>query len=173
MQMLYIWILAAVVFGVLEGITAQLVSIWFVLGAVAAAVAAACGGAVWLQGVLFVAVSVVALLATKPLVKKYLRPRIQATNADRCVGRTGVVLEDIDNLAATGQVRVCGSVWSARSTDGVPIAAGTTVVVDRNGRMVGEPILGGIDNEAQMKALQALIDEALMNDMDMMKKDGM
>ena len=64
MQMLYIWILAAVVFGVLEGITAQLVSIWFVLGAVAAAVAAACGGAVWLQGVLFVAVSVVALLAT-------------------------------------------------------------------------------------------------------------
>ena len=54
MQMLYIWILAAVVFGVLEGITAQLVSIWFVLGAVAAAVAAACGGAVWLQGVLFV-----------------------------------------------------------------------------------------------------------------------
>ena len=125
MQMLYIWILAAVVFGVLEGITAQLVSIWFVLGAVAAAVAAACGG------VLFVAVSVVALLATKPLVKKYLRPRIQATNADRCVGRTGVVLEDIDNLAATGQVRVCGSVWSARSTDGAPIAAGTTVVVDR------------------------------------------
>ena len=119
MQMLYIWILAAVVFGVLEGITAQLVSIWFVLGAVAAAVAAACGGAVWLQGVLFVAVSVVALLVTKPLVKKYLRPRIQATNADRCVGRTGVVLEDIDNLAAT------------RSTDGVPIAAGTTVVVDR------------------------------------------
>ena len=100
MQMLYIWILAAVVFGVLEGITAQLVSIWFVL-------------------------------ATKPLVKKYLRPRIQATNADRCVGRTGVVLEDIDNLAATGQVRVCGSVWSARSTDGAPIAAGTTVVVDR------------------------------------------
>ena len=71
------------------------------------------------------------LLATKPLVKKYLRPRIQATNADRCVGRTGVVLEDIDNLAATGQVRVCGSVWSARSTDGAPIAAGTTVVVDR------------------------------------------
>ena len=126
MQMLYIWILAAVVFGVLEGITAQLVSIWFVLGAVAAAVAAACGGAVWLQGVLFVAV-----LATKPLVKKYLRPRIQATNADRCVGRTGVVLEDIDNLAAAGQVRVCGSVWSARSTDGAPIAAGTTVVVDR------------------------------------------
>lgn len=131
MQMLYIWIIAAVVFGVLEGIAAQLVSIWFVLGAVAAAVAAACGGALWLQCVLFAAVSVLALLATKPLVKKYLRPRIQATNADRCVGQAGVVLEDIDNLAATGQIKVCGSVWSARSTDGAPIAAGATVVVER------------------------------------------
>lgn len=48
----------------------------------------------------------------------------------------------------------------------------TTVVVDRSGRVVGgQAILGGINNEAQMKALQALIDEALMNDM--MKKDGM
>ena len=47
----------------------------------------------------------------------------------------------------------------------------TTVVVDRNGRLVGEPILGSINNEAQMKALQALIDEVLAKDM-MMKPDG-
>lgn len=131
MKLLYIWILAAVAFGVLEGITAQLVSIWFVLGAVAAAVAAACGGGLWLQVVLFAAVSVAALLITKPLVKKYLRPRMQRTNADRCVGQTGVVLQPIDNLAATGQVKVCGSVWTARSTDGAPIAAGETVTVER------------------------------------------
>ena len=55
----------------------------------------------------------------------------------------------------------------------------TTVVVDRNGRMIGEPILGGINNEAQMKALQDLIDETLARDMAtldkdmMMKPDGM
>ena len=55
----------------------------------------------------------------------------------------------------------------------------TTVVVDRNGRMIGEPILGGINNEAQMKALQVIIDEALARDMAtldkdmMMKPDGM
>ena len=48
----------------------------------------------------------------------------------------------------------------------------TTVVVDRNGRMVGEPILGGINNEAQMKTLQSLIDQTLMKDMEMMNKDG-
>ena len=49
----------------------------------------------------------------------------------------------------------------------------TTVVVDRNGRMVGEPILGGINNEAQMKALQDLIDETLARDMATLDKDMM
>ena len=49
----------------------------------------------------------------------------------------------------------------------------TTVVVDRNGRMVGEPILGGINNEGQMKVLQDLIDEALARDMATLDKDMM
>lgn len=49
----------------------------------------------------------------------------------------------------------------------------TTVVVDRNGRMVGEPILGGINNESQMKALQDLIDETLARDMAALDKDMM
>ena len=47
----------------------------------------------------------------------------------------------------------------------------TTVVVDRNGRIMGEPILGGINNESQMKALQAIIDEVLARDMAMLDKD--
>ena len=47
----------------------------------------------------------------------------------------------------------------------------TTVVVDRNGNVVGEAILGGINNEAQMKALQTLIDETLARDVAMMDKD--
>ena len=49
----------------------------------------------------------------------------------------------------------------------------TTVVVDRNGRMIGEPILGGINNEAQMKALQVIIDEVLARDMATLDKDMM
>ena len=49
----------------------------------------------------------------------------------------------------------------------------TTVVVDRNGRMIGEPILGGINNEAQMKMLQDLIDETLARDMATLDKDMM
>ncbi len=49
----------------------------------------------------------------------------------------------------------------------------TTVVVDRSGNVVGEAILGGINNEAQMKALQSIIDEVLMKDMEMMKKGDM
>ena len=48
----------------------------------------------------------------------------------------------------------------------------TTVVVDRSGNVVGEAILGGINNEAQMKTLQSLIDQTLMKDMEMMNQDG-
>ena len=47
------------------------------------------------------------------------------------------------------------------------------MVVDRSGRMIGEPILGGINNEAQMKALQTIIDEVLARDVAMLDKDMM
>ena len=49
----------------------------------------------------------------------------------------------------------------------------TTVVVDRNGNIVGEAILGGINNETQMKVLQDLIDETLARDMATLDKDMM
>ena len=68
-----IWIIAIVVFGVAEAMTAGLVSIWFVIGSVAGLIAAACGGAVWLQVVLFFVVSIAALLITRPLVKRLSR----------------------------------------------------------------------------------------------------
>lgn len=49
----------------------------------------------------------------------------------------------------------------------------TTMVVDRNGNIVGEAILGGINNETQMKVLQDLIDETLARDMATLDKDMM
>lgn len=131
MNMVLLWAVAMVVFGVLEGITAQLVSIWFVFGAAAGLIAALCSAPIWLQVVLFIAASVLTLLVTKPLVKKYIRPKMQKTNADRCIGSQGVVLEEINNLAAAGQVKVNGSVWTARSTDGTVIPADSVIVVDR------------------------------------------
>ena len=126
-----LWAAAILIFGIIEGITVQLVSVWFVIGAIAALIASFCGAGFPLQIILFAAVSVVALIATRPLVKKFIKPKIQSTNADRCIGETGVVCERIDNLAATGLVKVKGSVWTARSGTEACIEEGTLVKVER------------------------------------------
>ena len=123
------WIVALVIFLVVEAVSAGLVSIWFAAGALAALICAALKGPLWLQAIWFVVVSGVTLILTRPLVKKYVDPNRVATNADRNLGRTALVSERIDNLAATGSVRLDGVTWTARSTDGSVIEPGETVVV--------------------------------------------
>lgn len=126
-----IWAVAIVVFAVLEGVTVQLVSVWFVIGAIAALIAALCGAGFITQIIFFAAVSLAALILTRPLVKKYIKPKIQSTNADRCIGAEAIVTVRIDNLAATGQVKVKGTHWSARSETGETIEVGEIVKVNK------------------------------------------
>ncbi len=116
--MLIFWVVLLIVLIVIEAATAQMVTIWFAAGAVGAIVAELLGAQPWLQWMVFIAVSVVALVATRPLVKKLTATRVQPTNADRCIGRTAVVTEEIDNDAVKGQVNVDGVIWTARSSDG-------------------------------------------------------
>ena len=124
------WVVALVVFLIVEAVTAGLVSIWFVFGSLVALICAALGAAVWLQIFWFVIVSVATLVLTRPLVKRYVDSRSVATNADRSSGRAAVVTERIDNLAATGAVKLDGVVWTARSTDdAVAIETGERVTV--------------------------------------------
>ena len=124
------WVAALVVFLSVEAVTAGLVSIWFVFGSLVALICAALGAAVWLQIFWFVIVSVATLVLTRPLVKRYVDSRSVATNADRSIGRTAVVTERIDNLAAAGAVKLDGVVWTARSTDdAVAIETGERVTV--------------------------------------------
>ena len=124
------WVVALVVFLIVEAVTEGLVSIWFVFGSLVALICAALGAAVWLQIFWFVIVSVATLVLTRPLVKRYVDSRSVATNADRSIGRAAVVTERIDNLAATGAVQLDGVVWTARSTDdAVAIETGERVTV--------------------------------------------
>ena len=124
------WVAALVVFLIVEAVTAGLVSIWFVFVSLVALICAALVAAVWLQIFWFVIVSVATLVLTRPLVKRYVDSRSVATNADRSIGRAAVVTERIDNLAATGAVKLDGVVWTARSTDdAVAIEAGERVTV--------------------------------------------
>ena len=112
-----IWIAAIIIFGVAEAATAGLTSIWFVLGAVAGLIAAVCGGPIWLQVVLFFAVSIAALAFTRPLVAKWMKKDIKPTNADRVLNAVGRVTERINNALPSGAVYIDGKTWTARSAD--------------------------------------------------------
>lgn len=118
MAMYIIWAAAIIVFGIAEAVTAQLVSIWFVLGAVVGLVAALCGGNLYIQLIVFIVVSIIALVITRPLIKKYIKPKKEHTNADRVLTQDGIVVEEINNINGTGQVKIDGKIWTARSSDG-------------------------------------------------------
>ena len=127
MEMTALWIGAIIVFGVVEALTAGLVSIWFVPGAVAGLIAAMAGAGILAQLVIFLAVSAAALAATRPLVRKFTAGKAVPTNADRVLGAHGKVTETIDNDNAKGAVYVDGKTWTARSADGAVIPAGARV----------------------------------------------
>lgn len=114
MQMSVFWLIAMVVLLVIEAVVPGLISIWFALGALAALISALFHAPIWLQIVWFVAVSVIALILTRPLVRKYVNGRITPTNADMVIGKDAVVTEAIDNLHARGAVLLDGKTWTAR-----------------------------------------------------------
>jgi len=128
-NMVYFWLIALIVFGVIEAATAGLTSVWFAAGALCAMITAALGGGYVLQIVVFIVISGVSIILLRPLTRNYLHGKKVRTNADRVLGQVGVVREEIDNLAAKGQVQVGGVVWTARSATGETIPAGQNVEV--------------------------------------------
>ena len=128
---IFIWLALLVIFLVAESQTVTMVSLWFGIGALAALIAAMCGGEMWLQVVVFFAVSIALLAALRPIARKYFTPKITKTNVDSVIGTKGYVIADIDNLSATGQVKLGAMEWTARSSSGEKIPAGKLVQVDK------------------------------------------
>lgn len=129
---LYIWLGLVVVFLIVEVVCAiHLVSIWFAVGALAALIANILGAKLWLQITVFLLVSSALLAMLWPLVRKFLRPNLKKTNLDSIIGATGLVTVTVDNLSGTGQVKLGGMEWTARSTSGKILDPGTEVTVER------------------------------------------
>lgn len=129
--MYIIWAVAIIFFAVAEGLTTQLVSIWFVIGSIAGLISAFCKAPISIQVGIFVAVSIIALVTTRPIAKKRLTPNVEPTNADRCVGQDAVVIEEINNIESLGQAKVDGKIWTARSSNGDIIPKDTIVIVEK------------------------------------------
>lgn len=130
MRELVIWLVLLVVLIGIEIATMGLTTIWFAGGAFVALIAAALGVPLYIQITLFLTVSVVLLLFTRPVAVRYFNNERIKTNAESLVGKSAVVATQIDNLKAEGQVVVDGQEWTARSTmDEVCIPKGCVVTI--------------------------------------------
>lgn len=127
----YFWFALLILFLIVEAQAVTLVSVWFAAGALVSLIASLCGGELWLQITLFLGISCVALACLRPLVRKYFKPRLEKTNVDAIIGAQGYVMDDINNLSASGKVKLGAMEWTARSTNGEIISAGSLVQVDR------------------------------------------
>jgi len=115
------WLIALVLFCVIEGVTIALVCMWFAGGAIAALIACMIGFSFTVQVVVFVVVSALLLLLLRPFVKKVTSAKKTRMNSEMVIGQEGIVIQQIDPINGTGQVKVIGQVWSAKPEDGKSI----------------------------------------------------
>ncbi len=127
----YIWLAVIVFTAICEFVTTQLISIWFVIGAICALVTSLITDNVFVQAGVFLVVTLITLIATRPIVKKMKSFQKTETNSDRAIGKTADVILEINNMQGQGQVNVEGAVWSARSEDGEVLEVGTKVRILR------------------------------------------
>lgn len=128
----WFWLSLAIALTVVELSTTQLVSVWFALGAGIVALLKVIfpGLSVMWQVIIFVLISSALLIATRPLVKKFLHKKReeQNTNLDLVIGKEAIVVEEINNIKGEGAVKINGLVWSARSVDDSKIPVDTIVI---------------------------------------------
>lgn len=125
------WLLMAAIFIVIELVTLGLTTIWFAGGAFVAAVAGALGADLVIQVILFLVVSIVLLVLTRPIAVKHLDANIEKTNSEALIGQTAVVIQEINNLDGVGQAKVNGMEWTARAKkedEIIPVGTNVTIV---------------------------------------------
>jgi len=130
--MLYLWIGFFVLSVIVELNTMSLVAIWFMPGTLIAIVLALLSVPVWIQTAVWLVITVITFAATWHLSARLRRPKVQPTNADRIIGQTALVTETISDREQTGQAKVLGQIWSAKTDDTAEeIPVGTEVRVVR------------------------------------------
>lgn len=125
-----VWLAVMIILIVIEIITVGLTTIWFAGGALVAMFVSALGGGIILQIAVFLAVSFVLLIFTRPIVLKYISTKRVKTNYEGIIGKIVRITQDVDNINGTGCAVVNGQEWTVRANeDNSKIAAGSLAKV--------------------------------------------
>ncbi len=130
-QALLFWIVSCMLFTLLEAFTQQFVSIWFLSGSIVAMIASYLGFKFETQCILFVIVSLVTLIAFRPLAKKFVQSEIVPTNTDYNIGKLAIVTKEFDEITKEGRILVNDMDWAAKSIEDVAYEKGAKVIVDK------------------------------------------
>lgn len=106
------WFIAFIILVLIEFVTVDLVSIWFAFGSIAAMMCSFFVESMVIQLGVFIIVSLICLIITKPLVRKFKNGIFIPTNSDRVIGKEALVIKEIDK-DKYGEVKVLGSIWTA------------------------------------------------------------
>ncbi len=129
-------LITALAFGMIE-------AVWFAIGSAAALIAHFVGAVLWQQVLLFVTVSIILLVISRPLTKKWINMRAIKTGAEALIGKEVRVVKDIDNKAEEGLVVIGGMEWTARSKDPnicIPKNASARIVAIEGVKLIVEKI---------------------------------
>lgn len=124
-----LWLVAMIVFIIIECFSYQLMSIWMAVGALVALICHVSGADFFTQFIVFLIVSIVLVILTRPFVKRFLDSKNIKTNVDDVIGKSAIVTSEIYNLENKGTVKIGGMEWSARAEDNTKIEAGKVVKV--------------------------------------------
>lgn len=124
-----LWLVVAGIFFILEIATVGFLIFWFGIGALIALIVSLFTSNVILQTTVFVLSSGLLVFLTRPFVNKFAKTDKVETNAFSIIGKTGLVIKDIDPLHDVGQIKVDGEIWSAKSENETQIEKGTQIEV--------------------------------------------
>lgn len=136
------WLIAAGIFFIFEMATTGFLIFWLGIGALLAMVTSFITSSIIAQTVVFVVTSCILIPLTKPLADKFTNKKTVATNSYSLIQKRGIVTIDINPIEATGQVKVNGEIWSAKSENESSISKGTEIeVLDIDGvKLIVAPI---------------------------------
>ena len=113
--MFYLWLLLVIILSVVEIITVNLVSIWFVISGIVAMIASLFTNNIVIQISIFVILGLIFMILTRKIVKKIVPEKVK-TNIDRIIGMQGIVITKIGKNKP-GEVKVDGKIWTATSDE--------------------------------------------------------
>lgn len=124
------WLIAAGIFFIIEIATVGFLVFWFGIGALIAMIVSFFVPDIYVQALIFIVTSTLLVFLTKPLVNKFIdKDKKVATNAYSIIGRIGIVTKEINPIMGTGQIKIAGEVWSAKTNSDEVIPENTEVEI--------------------------------------------